>query len=76
MDFSRASALGACMDENRDELIALLGTRIGMVMEDVVVVALTVGATTPDQRDRKIGTIVEAAGRIQRLADALATLTE
>lgn len=64
------------MDENRDELIALLGTRIGMIMEDVVVVALTVGAASIEQRDGKIGTIVEAAERIKRLADALATLTD
>lgn len=76
MDFSRGSTLGVCMDENRDELIALLGARIGMVMEDVADVALTVGAAAPEQRNGQIEMIVRAVGELSSLASALETLRE
>lgn len=64
------------MDDNRDELIVLLGTRIGVAMEDVVVVALQLGSAAPGQQDEHIELIVSAVSELSNLADALDALRE
>ena len=64
------------MDENTRELIVLLGTRIGMVMEDTCAIALTLGRSQPPDLDRHIDVIIAAVNRITRLAEALDRLRQ
>ena len=58
------------MDEHTNELIAQLCTRIGMIMEDASVVALTVGGLTVKERDDAIAALEAAAERISALVAA------
>lgn len=47
LDFVATSRCGATMDDETHELISLLATKVGMLMEDSTVIALTCG-----QKDR------------------------
>ena len=76
MDFTHPTSLGAHMDEGRAELIGLLGTRIGMIMEDASVVALTLGSMHPGQQDTAIAQLTTAAEQIRALTSALLALRE
>ena len=62
------------MDEHTSELIAQLCTRIGMIMEDASVVALTVGGLTVKERDDAIAALEAAAERISALVAAVKAL--
>ena len=63
------------MDDDTSELIAQLCTRIGMIMEDASVVALTVGGLTVKERDDAIAALEAAAERISALVAAAKALT-
>lgn len=76
MDFARRSPLGARMDEGKAELIALLGTRIGTIMEDASVVALTLGSADENQQATDIDQLVGAAEQIAALTSALQGLRD
>ena len=62
------------MDEHTNELIAQLCTRIGMIMEDASVVAVTVGGLTVKERDDAIAALEAAAERIGALVSAVTAL--
>ena len=62
------------MDEHTNELIAQLCTRIGMIMEDASVMALTVGGLTVKERDDAIGLLAAAAERISALVASVKVL--
>ena len=63
------------MDEDTSELIEQLCTKIGMIMEDASVVALTVGGLTVKERDDAIAALEAAAERIGALVSAVTALT-
>ncbi|MEO7247507.1 MAG: hypothetical protein ABIW31_03555 [Novosphingobium sp.] len=57
------------MDDDTNELIAQLCTRIGMIMEDDSVAALTMGGLADQERGHANAVLVDAAERINaRLA--------
>jgi hypothetical protein len=56
------------MDET-DELVALLCTHIGMIMEDASVVALTIGSLSPTEK-------LAATARLQQWITIMARLIE
>lgn len=59
------------MDENTAELIALLGTRIGMIMEDVSETALTLGRMEQAEMAAAIDTLDHASTAISAMIAAL-----
>ena len=62
------------MDDETQELIILLCTRIGMIMEDASVVALTIGSRNRDARATTITELNIAAEQIDRLVKATESL--
>ena len=74
MDFGAAPRLRGCMDENTDDLIAQLCTRIGMIMEGASVTALTVGRMLPRDQLAVIDELEGAAKRIDALVAAARAL--
>lgn len=64
------------MDENAEDLIAQLCTRIGMIMEDVSVTALTVGGMSSSDRLDRINEIDVAAKRTNALIAAVRALLD
>lgn len=63
------------MDKNTDDLIALLCTRVGMIMEDSSVAALTVGGLDLERRDHVLTGLETAADQIKVLVYAARALT-
>ena len=63
------------MDDDTSELIAQIYTRIGMIMEDASVTALTMPRGTGDARQTAIREIGLAAKRISALAAAVEALS-
>ena len=55
------------MDEDTLELTASLCTRIGMIMEDASVIALTLAAASEADRMEALAQLDAAAGRISDL---------
>jgi len=62
------------MDEDTDQLIALLCTRVGMLMEDASALALTVGRIEPDTRAARIEELQNATATMVRLVAAAQAL--
>lgn len=62
------------MDEDARDLMIQLCTRIGMIMEDTSVLALTVGALDQRSDTLVIGKLQLAAAKITALADAAEAL--
>ena len=62
------------MDKDTDDLIAQLCTRVGMIMEDSSVAALTVGGLTAEKRDGVIAALEAATDRITALVYAAKAL--
>ncbi len=74
LDFLAWSRRGVSMDDHTDDLIAQLCTRIGMIMEDASVIALTVGGKSPSDRLDVIDELDDAAKRINALVAAVRAL--
>lgn len=74
LDFMAWSGRGVPMDENIDDLIVQLCTRIGMIMEDASVTALIVGGMLPSDRLNVIEELEGAAKRIDALVAAARAL--
>ncbi len=74
LDFLAWPGRGVSMDDHTDDLIAQLCTRIGVIMEDVSVTALTVGGKSPDNRKAAIDELDGAAKRIDALVSAAKAL--
>ena len=71
----RIPGVAPFMDEDTSELIAQLCARIGRIMEDASVVALTVGALAGVERDNAIVVLADAAERISALVAAAKVLS-
>lgn len=74
LDFPAKAGLSVRMDDDTTELIVRLCTRIGMIMEDASVIALTVAGMTPDERTATIEEIAKASQQIVSLTAALQAL--
>lgn len=62
------------MEEDTAELIAALGTRIGMIMEDVVDSALTLAHVDSPERAARLARLARASARIGWLVQAAQAL--
>ena len=62
------------MDEDTAELVSRLCTRIGMVMEDASVIALTIGSVDEADRSEAIARLEMDARRIDQLIGAVRVL--
>lgn len=62
------------MDNETQELIILLCTRMGMIMEDASLVALTIGSRDRGARATTITELTIAAEQIDRLVKATESL--
>ena len=74
LDFLAWYERGVSMDDDTDDLIAQLCTRIGMIMEDASVTALTVSGKNPSDRPAAIDDLEGAARRINALAAVVRAL--
>lgn len=64
------------MDNIDRELINLLGTKIGMLMEDHSALALTLGAQSHDEQKVTIDKLATASMKITKLAAAAQSIAE
>jgi hypothetical protein len=62
------------MEDTTQELVILLCTRIGMIMEDASVVALTIGSRDQNARLAAMAELDVAAEQIGRLVKATQSL--
>ncbi|MEZ5736766.1 MAG: hypothetical protein R3E09_13400 [Novosphingobium sp.] len=62
------------MDKDTAELVSRLCTRIGMIMEDASVVALTIGSMEEAERSDAIARLEKDARRIDKLIGAVRAL--
>ena len=76
MDFQNVSWLRAAMDEDTIDLIVALCTRIGMIMEDTSVIALTLRGATEIQRHEAVADIKAASDYIAALVGAVQVLRD
>ena len=74
MDFLAVSGRYLPMDEDNAELIDLLCTRIGSIMEDASVIALTLGRLPAEERRARIEDLQHASARIAAMTAALGSL--
>lgn len=63
------------MDDDTDNLIAQLCTRIGMIMEDASPMAIGIGAVTAAERRAAVTEISVAAAQISAICEAVEVLT-
>lgn len=75
VDLLRLSSIPVLMDEIDRELFQLLGTRIGMLMEDHATAALTVGYQPRDEQKAIIDALADASMKIVKLAEAARTIS-
>lgn len=64
------------MHDIDQELISLLSTKIGMLMEDHATSALTIGSLSADRQKAAIDTLAAASKTITKLADAAQSISE
>ena len=76
MDWRALLPLCVAMDEDTRDLISRLGTRIGMIMEDTNVTALTLGRMELQELGPAIDTLVKAGARISIFVAALKELMD
>ena len=74
MDLPGAVALRADMDDDRRNLIIGLCTQVGMIMEDIGDIALTMRGVTDDNLAARIAEIDRAVRRMLALISAAAAL--
>lgn len=67
-------ALVCPMDDDTQELLNLICTRIGMIMEDTSAIALTIGACEPSERIAVISELEAASSQIAALTSAARSL--
>lgn len=75
LDFRSQPSLGPGMESDTDDLVLLLCTQIGMLMEDASVVALTLKSREPDQRAAEIENLHAQISRMAKIIDAATALT-
>ena len=64
------------MDENKTELLRLLYTRIGMIMEDASIIALTLGGARSTFEENSVADVAKAAQAISSLQAAAQALQD
>jgi hypothetical protein len=64
------------MDDIDQELISLLSTKIGMLMEDHATGALTIRSLSADRQKAAIDALSAASKTITKLADAAQSISE
>lgn len=74
MDFAGVIGRQVHMDDNNDELIDLLCAKIGVIMEDASVIALTIGAVSAEERTARIDNLQRASASIAAISAAVASL--
>ena len=74
VDFLVKQGLCVGMEDDTAELIARLCTRIGMIMEDASVIALTIGSMDEADRSNAIARLGKDSARIDQLIDAVRAL--
>jgi len=74
LDFFDAPRCGRVMEDDHD-LLALLCTRIGIIMEDTSTIAVTAAIMESDERARAIAEISRAISRLSTLAAAVVALS-
>ncbi len=74
LDFKNRTGRGVGMDDETFDLIAQMCTRIGMIMEDASIVALTVNAISREERMGAIADLEAASSQIRALAKAAKAL--
>ncbi len=62
------------MDDDASDLVAQLCTRIGMIMEDVSPVALSVAGVDAEERKAALAGLDQAIGQLGSLIDAAKAL--
>lgn len=72
--FPPARGFVRAMTEHTADLVAGIAARVGMIMEDVVDTALTLGVMDDTQRGAALQVLEHAAMRIQRLTQAAVVL--
>lgn len=70
LDFPAAMGRGGDMDDDTHDLFAQLCTRIGMIMEDTFVVALTIGGLAGEARWAAFMELETGAVRVSALVNA------
>ena len=74
MDFLAVSRRRVRMDDDNAELIEMLCTRIGAIMEDASVIALTMGGVSAEERIERIRELQRASALIASLTAAVHSL--
>ena len=74
MDFAGRAGRYGPMDDDNAELISLICTRIGTIMEDASVIALTLGALGPEERQARFAELKLASAAISGLVAAVEIL--
>jgi|GEM_PF-3787747 len=64
------------MDDIDRELISLLSTKIGMLMEDHSALALTIGSELEDEQANRMATLDQAAEKIGALVAAAHSISD
>lgn len=74
MDFGSCGSRSVDMDDT-DEIVIRLCTKVGIIMEDMSIVALTIRGLSSSERTDAIVQISIAAETIQRLTEAARVLS-
>jgi hypothetical protein len=74
MDFVSVFRRRAHMNDDTDELVELLCTKIGAIMEDASVIALTIRAVPVGERGARIAELQWASASIAAITAAVASL--
>lgn len=75
MDFWSASRLRVGMDDDAARLFSALCTRVGIIMEDTSIAALTLGSAAPADRAEGLIHVERAADQISKLVAAARALS-
>lgn len=74
MDFAAGTGRHVPMDDDNAELISLLATRIGTIMEDASVIALTLGVLEPEIRLAQVAELKRVSASISGAVAAVELL--
>lgn len=76
MDLRRRSSIPLLMDEIDSELIALLSTKIGKLMEDHATTALKIGSQPNHEQKAVVDALADASTKIAKLVEAARTISD
>ena len=76
VDLGNGSSIAALMDDIDRELVSLLCTKVGMLMEDHSVVALTIGSKSGDEQRIAIEELARTSTIIETLVASAQSIVE